>query len=492
MAASSRKRPSKVRRRSLWFEKLMAILIAVNFLLVLFDLSYIPFRDLYLSYFPAFTAQYGELFKGIEPERSTVSYLETVEDLERQLEELGESGLRSPDTQSLLSSLRTQSTNIINENPFEVADKTGTLERIKQRVRTRVDVDSAKDAFNLFWSADYLSANSWSQELEFFNTDIKPLMETNYYRGIGLDGNPLNEFWRIDLWFFALFGAEFLIRTLYLSIKYRGTNWFDAMLWRWYDVLLLLPFWRWLRIIPVTIRLNHSKIVNLIPIQSRIIRGILASVAIELTEIVVIRIIDQMQTLLKQGDVTRMLLHPDATRKYIDINGVDEAQVLSRRLISTLVYQVLPQLKPEVQNIIAHSVTGAFDQSPIYQGIQSIPGIGNLPDRIAQRVTSDVMDNVYAILKNALEDPAGAELTQKLTSKLIETFQAELRQEDSVEELEYLLTMILEEIKINYVQRLSDEDVEELMEKTYKLYETTQISSKNQSSSMTLKTKPKA
>ncbi len=469
----------------------MAIIITINYVLVLFDITYIPMRDFYLRYFPGFTAWYGEQFKGIEPERSTEAYLETVEELETQLEQLGELGLRSPDTAQLLSSLRTQSVNMIDENPFQIANKTGTLERIKQRMRSRIDTDSAKEAFGIFWSSDYLIENSWPQELEFFSTEIEPLMETNYFRGIGLNGDPINQFWRIDIWFTLLFGAEFLGRTLYLSLKYRGTNWFDAMIWRWYDLLLLLPFWQWLRIIPLTIRQTQAKLLNLMPIQSRIVRGILASIAIELTEIVIIRVIDQMQTLLKQGEVTRALLQPNATRQYIDINGVDEVQVLSQRLISTLIYRVIPQAKPEFQALISHTITGAFDQSTVYRGIQAIPGIGNVPDLVTQRVTAEVMNNVYAVLKGSLEDPQGAQLARNLTEKVIETFQTELRQEESVEEIEYLLVMILEEIKINYVKNLSEEDIEELSEKTYRLYETTQMKASEQSSAISIRTKPK-
>ncbi|MEB3210157.1 MAG: hypothetical protein VKL39_02325 [Leptolyngbyaceae bacterium] len=492
MTASSRKKIVKPRRRGLWFERLMAIAIFVNFVLVLFDLSYIPFRDIYLRYLPSFTTWYGETFKGIEPERATETYLDTYQNLRQALEQSGEAGLESPEITSILARLRIQSTNMIDENPFEVANKTGTLERIKQRMREKVDTDSAKDAFATFWSAEYLEETGWLQARDFFSSEIEPLLRTNYYRGIGLNGEPIDRFWLIDVWFFILFGTEFLIRTLYLSLKYRGTNWFDAMLWRWYDVLLLIPIWRWLRFIPLTIRFNQARLVNLLPIQSRIVRGILASVAIELTEIVVIRIIDQMQTLIKRGDVARALLQPDGGRRYVDVNGVDEIQALSQRLVSTLVYQVLPQVKPEFQALISHAVTGAFDESPAYKGLQAIPGIGSIPDRITQSVTSQVLENIYATLKDALEDPVGAKLTEKLASKLVEVFQSELRQEESVAELEYLLTMILEEIKINYVQRLSEEDIEEMAEKTYRLYETTQIANKDMPQAIALRIKAKA
>lgn len=474
MPQSSKRKKSSRKRRGLWFERLMALTASVNLVLVLFDLSYISFRDLYLQYVPNFTQWYGQTYKGIEPNRTTTRYLLTVEDLENQLERFGEAGLRSPEVQQTLAELREQSAVIIDENPFELADKTGTLERIKNRMRDHVDEESAKDAFREFWSRTYLIQAGWPQELEFFNSDIRPLIETNYFRAIGENGDFVDQFWLIDIWFVALFGAEFLVRTLYLSLRYKGTNWFDAMLWRWYDVLLLIPFWRWLRFIPVTIRLNQSRTVNLMPLQSRIVRGILASVAIELTEIVFIRIIDQLQSLIRQGEVARTLLQPESGRRYIDINGVDELQVISQRLITTLVYQVVPQVKPEIEAIIVHTLMAAFNESSIYRQLRSLPGVGNMPTQMSQRIASEVTENVYSALTSSLEDPVGAKLMQSLTSKLADTFRSELSEEQSVEELQYLLATILEEIKINYVRRLSDEDVEDLMEKTYQLYETTQ------------------
>lgn len=41
----------KVSPRSLWFDRLMAFLALANLGLVLFDLSYVPARDLYLRGF---------------------------------------------------------------------------------------------------------------------------------------------------------------------------------------------------------------------------------------------------------------------------------------------------------------------------------------------------------------------------------------------------------------------------------------------------------
>lgn len=453
----------------------MAIIAIINLALVMFDISYIPLRDFYLRRFPELTEWYGEQFKGIEPERSTIAYLATVNELEQQLEQTGQVGLESPQSQQFLRELRRRSQDMIDENPFQIANKSGTLERIKNRVSDRLETDSAKQAFTEFWSEDYLIEAGWRNEISFFNSEIRPLMETNYFRGIGIDGNPIDQFWLIDIWFLAIFGTEFLARTLYLSLRYKGTNWFDAMLWRWYDLILLTPIWRWLRVIPVVVRINQSKLINLAPIQSRIVRGIIASVAVELTEIVILRMIDQMQNLIRQGDVARWLLQPDSSRRYIDINGIDEIEAISKHLVDVVIYKVLPQIKPEVEGILSHSVTNALNTSPVYQGVQSLPGFGQLPQQLTHQLAAEITKNTYRTLISALEDTRGAELNQKLAQRFGESLREEIQKDNTVRELEYLLTVLLEEIKINYVKRIPDEDLELLEDKAYKLYEITQI-----------------
>ena len=77
------------------------------------------------------------------------------------------------------------------------------------------------------------------------------------------------------------------------------------MLWRWYDIFLLLPFWRLLRVLPVTIRIHQAKMPDLEPIRTQISRGFVANFAQELTEVVVIQLINQMQQSITTGELTR-------------------------------------------------------------------------------------------------------------------------------------------------------------------------------------------
>lgn len=494
----SRQRPRVVKATSLWYERIVALIALCNLILVLFDMSYIRFRDFYLSLAPGPTQWYGETFKGIEAERSTVRYLETFEALEAQLAVEGENGLaESPDIQALLAELRRQSVAMVDENPFAIANKSGTLERIKNLMRDRVGVESSKAAFREFWSRDYLEGEGWPEEIEYFNTEIEPLMATNYFRAIGENralqdgfwrridlwfvalfgenGAPRDDFWRlVDIWFVAFFGLELLARVFYISRRYKNYTWLDAVLLRWYDLFLLIPLWRWLRVIPVTVRLNQSQLVNMIPLRNRINRIFITNFAVELTEVVVLRTIDQIQNLIREGEVARWVLNTGTTGRYIDINGVDEVQAIASRLVSLMIYQVLPKVKPEIDALLQYNVSQAFDQAPGYQGFRQLPGIGDLPDQIAHQVVSSVSRNLYEALTGAVEDEKGGAIAQQLFDKIGTTVRAEIQQDQTLEDLQTWTVALLEEFKINYVKQLSVEDVERLMEENYRIYNITQ------------------
>jgi hypothetical protein len=49
-----------------------------------------------------------------------------------------------------------------------------------------------------------------------------------------------------------------------------------------------------------------------------------------------------------------------------------------------------------------------------------------------------------------------------------------VQQDNTVDELEQWTVALLEEIKINYVQQLTSEDIDRLRDENYKLYDLTQ------------------
>ncbi len=461
----------KRRSPATWFERLMTAIALVNLILVLFDLSYIRFRDLYLNVLPEATVWYGEKFKGIEPERTTTSYLATVDEL---ADRAGSSRADELARERLLAQLREQSAIIVDENPFAVAGKSGTLEKIKNLMRSRADQESSKAAFNDFWrDADFqgsIAEGIAQEKLAFFNTEIRPLMETNYYRGISESGAPVNLFWQIDIWFMALFATEFLTRTYVLSRRHQSTSWIDAMLWRIYDVPMFLGFWRWLRIIPVMIRLHQARWLNLEPARNRLSRAVVSQFAVELTEIVLLRVIDQGQRMVREGGISRLLVSMGDRTQYVDINGIDEVQTIAKKLSDIVVYQVLPKIKPELDALLQHSVVSALQQAPAYQGLKFMPGFDTLSQQISRQVVTELSKTLTETLQSAFADEQGAALTSQLIASFGDSLRQEVQKENTLAEVRQLVDDLLEEIKINYVEGIAAEDIDQIQAARYRLY----------------------
>ncbi|BAY58726.1 hypothetical protein NIES2135_56000 [Leptolyngbya boryana NIES-2135] len=452
-------------RRNLWFERAMAGLTLVNLGLVAFDFAYIPWRDFWFRNFPAVTRLYDPI-KGIEPHRDTETYLSTVDTLEQELQQFG---LESVQVQTRLQDLRDRSSELVSTNPFAVANKSGTLERIKNRMREHVfgqrRGESAKQAFATFWSKENLAQRGVATEQKFFNQEIRPLIAVNYYRPIGENGEFVDWFWLVDAPFVGIFALEFIARTFYLSRRYQSLSWLDAMLWRWYDIFLLLPFLRWLRVIPTVVRLDQSGMVNLARVRTQASQGFVANISEDMAEVVVIQVIDRFQDAIARGEISRWLIQ-SVNRPYIDLNQRDEVQELATHLVKTTVYNVLPKIKPELEAVLRHNIDMILSQSPAYQGLKAMPLVGDLPRQINERLVAEVTSGVYDAIVLALEDKKGGELISQLVKSFGQNLATELQDQRSLQELQSLATDLLEEIKVNYVRRLSEEDVEGILEET--------------------------
>ena len=451
------------------FEVIMALLALVNFTLVLFNMTYITLRDFYFDYIPSLIKIYDPI-KGIEPNRDTEKYLDIFEELITKIPR----GVDSLVVQEQLEELRELSVDMINQNPFAVANKSSSLEKIKNRIRDRIPnpEDSAKESFKTFWNQEYLTKNQLTDELEWFETEIQPLMAKNYYRGIGESGGLTDYFARIDVPFIIIFSLEFLGRTFLISRRYPSLNWPEAMLWRWYDIFLLLPFVQILRIIPVIIRLNDAQIINLETIRAQASRGFLASIAQELTEVVIMQAINQVQKDITNGELAKRIFSSQ-DRTYVDLNNINEIEAIATKLVQITVFKVIPQIQSDIEAIIRYNIEKIIEESPAFQRFQQIPGVENLANQLSERLVKELSNiategpqNAYEIVKAAMADPEGTKLSEQLVQHFSKALRAELQEEQTLEELQSLVSAFLEEVKINYVMAMSQEDVEKILEQT--------------------------
>ncbi|MCX7595670.1 MAG: hypothetical protein N2235_18310 [Fischerella sp.] len=447
----------------LWFERVIAIIATINLGLVLFDLSYIYWRDYYLRHIPGIVDIYDPI-KGIQPHRETEKYLNTVEQLQKQLR--SQNSLRSPQVEAQLEELRRLSTEMINNNPFVLAEKSGTLEKIKNRMRDHLNQESAKQAFTDFWSQEYLLQNGWTEEIIFFNQQIRPLIATNYFRQIGENGKFIDDFWKIDLPFMCIFAVDLAIRTYEIKRRYPFFSWLNAILWRWYDLFLLLPLWRWLRIIPLAIRLDQAELLNFKEIRQQIHLGFVSNFAEELTEIVVVRVINQIQDSIRRGDFVSWFLKRENLRPYIDINNVNEVEAIAAILVQTIIYQVLPKIQPELVAILQYNINGALERAPVYRNLKNFPGVTRMQTQLSEQLATQLTTNLYNALVNSVEDPVSAKLATQLVQRFSQALTGEIQKKHVSLELQSLLVDFFEEVKINYVKRLSQEDFEKIWEQT--------------------------
>ncbi|MDB9374546.1 hypothetical protein [Nodularia sphaerocarpa] len=451
--------------QNLIFERFMAVIATVNLGLVLFDLSYVHWRDFYLRNVPQITQLYDPV-KGIEDHRETKNYLNRIDALQ---EQVSQTGLTSPEAKAKLEELDRLSNEMVDSNPFAAVNKSGNFEKAKNRMRDRIGEESAKQSFSQFWSPEYLSQQGWNQEINFFNQQIRPLIATNYFRRLGENGELVDNFWLIDLPFVLLFGAELLARSFYLRRRHPNFTWVNAILWRWYDLFFLFPFVRWIRILPVIIRLDQARLLNLQPLQQQINQSILANFAEDLTEIVVVRVINQIQGSIRRGDLTSWLMQKENLQPYIDINNVNELEAIAGILVKTLVYQVLPKIQPEIIAILRHNIATAINQTPLYRNLHNVPGVGDMQNQLSEQLATQITTNLYSAVTAAMEDPVGAKLSSQLAESFTKALGEQVQQKHVIGEIQSLMSDFLEEMKINYVQRLSQEDIDQIMEQTRQL-----------------------
>jgi hypothetical protein len=489
------------------FETCLALLVLFNYILVIFDLTYIPLRDFWLQGrlqitllrfnepiklgpisfqelqippdkpleipFVKTIANYDTV-KGIKPYRSTEEYLASLQQINdlannQAFDSVINQKEYRQELENILATLRQKSIDMIDNNPFASAEKTGTLEKIKNKMRLRVfqsENVSAKEAFQQFWSWEYLNKNGLQKELNFFNQEIAPLIATNYFRPMGEDGRPIDNFEAIDFFFGIIFFWEFLLRTWWIAKTHKGLRWREAMLWRWYDIFLFIPIWRWLRIIPTVIRLDQVKIINLRVIKDQAVKGLVALISKDITEIIVLRVINQLQEYIRRGKVEK-LLDQSLNGSFNNLNDTHEIYEIVRLVINSTVEKVLPEVKPEAEALIKYNIEKVLHQTPAYQTLIGLPGMKGLKTELSDRLSSQLYRSFVNVAENvAREDEVFDSLLGQLVQRFSQSLGTELQSRHSLEKIEMLLIIFLEEIKLNYLEDFSEDDLEAILEQT--------------------------
>lgn len=481
-------------RNRIWkgWDRFVALWAVVNLVWVAVDLTYVPLRPFWLQrtlhplplvpwavslpLLPDITPWMDSL-KGIEPHRETETFALEFQRLDAAMQG---HRLGSPLTPQQLQRLQRQvglSHRMIDTDPFRATAGSGTLEKIKNLLRQRaardsigeVVGDSSKQAVSLLLSQQWLQSHSWEGEREFWQKQVLPLVARNYWRSIDETGRPTDHFWRYDLLLFqSVFLLDILLRALRLRRRLPGLSWRDALLRRWIDLPLFLPFWRWLRLAPVLERLQSEGLINLEPLRAVISRGVVALLALELFEVLALQIVDGVQ---QQVRSKRWPMRLRALRSHQTVMSQEEREVveLLRLWAPLLLVQVAPRLAPELQGVLGHAMQQSLQRTLVPAPLRQLQPLLDVEQGFSRQLAQGVVESLLDLSRSAgarlgRRDDEQLRLLQHFVDRFWEELALALEDGPALERSQELVCTALERIKRTYISQISRAGIEGLID----------------------------
>ena len=466
------------------WDRFVAIWASLNLVWVAFDLTYVPLRTFWLqrnlypipsvplvvplTVLPDVTPLMDPI-KGIEPHRETQAYLQQFQRLDAALQSLPAGQAPQAAQVGLLNRQAQLTAQLMDSNPFLSSGASGTLEKIKNRLRQRADRDSAGQASSLLLSP-WIQAEGWSRERRFWNDQILPLVATNYWRSIDENGRPTDHFWRIDLLLFqGVFALDILLRLIRLRRRLPGLSWGDALLRRWSDLPLLLPFWRWLRLVPVLERLQTSGLVNFEPLRAVVSRGVVALLAVELFEVLSLQILDGTQGLIRSRRWPQRLR---ALRSHQSVASSSDERALVelvRIWAPLLLSQVAPRLAPELQGLLGYSLRQSLDRTVVPPPLRQLQPLLQVESGISRQLASGMVDSLLELSRNtgnrlSRRDDVQLDLLQRFIDRFWEELAAALERGPALERSQELLCALIDGAKGTYLSQINRAGIEALIQ----------------------------
>ncbi|EKD10707.1 hypothetical protein [Limnospira platensis] len=448
----------------------------------------INLRHLFTLYEPQLSY---DIIKGVEAYRPSQSYLMIVADLKAILEY---EGLESPQVEPLLQQLQQLSTEMIDRSYIPQIDNTlGLITHIKYRMVEHIHsgdpsttnhltptlkflysmrvlsilapeviwVDqSSREALRTFWSLDNFSQKGWETELDFFDSQIASLMRQMYFRHLGINGEFIDRFWLVDFPWVIVFWLIFLVELSFIRRRHPQLGLWPCIRMIWYDLFLLIGVIRLIRIIPVIIHLERAKLPNMATLRAQIKLKVIASFGNELIQVVVNQSISQLKATVSSGKLRKMIFK--SQQKSMSITKPEspsQVKVISQQLLKVTACHVLPEIQQDLEAYLHYQVSQSVKQSGIYRRLQKIPVIRKLPEqvsdnlvkRIAALISQQPLKSYYAS-QNKQPDPIAQELQQRLVNRFLDVLRSELKNNETIQEVEYILIDFLDQAKINNVE----------------------------------------
>ncbi len=458
----------------------IALIATINFAWIVFDLTYLPLRNFWLNrdlyplpstplvipfkWLPNITSLYDPI-KGIKPHEPSQRYIKHFEELDQRLSSENINSTKINELLKIQASLINQ---LIERLPYIDSARLGNIDKLKSLLRTKAKKDSATEASNYLLNKSYLSKVDWQIERLFWQKEIIPLISSNYIRINDKNGNPLNLSWKIDIPFQLIFLLDILIRAGRLKKRLPGISWNNALLRRWIDLPLLIPFWRWLRLIPVTERLSNSRLIQIEPLRAAISQGVVALLAIELFEVFTLRIIDSLQSAIRSPLLPQRIR---SLRSHQSVEQKENNEVIQLVLlwIPLLLTKVGPNMRKELIALFDHALNRSLKEEIVPAKLKDVGLVQKAESALSSQLATSMVDTLLELSKGtgqqiSKQDPVLEKLGVDTLDRFWEELACTLEQEAILDKSQELLIRFLEEFKLASVKQVKAQgSVDELI-----------------------------
>ena len=234
------------------------------------------------------------------------------------------------------------------------------------------------------------------------------------------------------------------------------------------DLPLLLPFARWLRVVPVTERLSSAGLIQLEPLRAVISRGVVALLAVELFEVITIRVVDALQHLIRSPQLPQRI-RGLCTYQASDLNEQRELVELLRLWIPLLLTRVGPSLRPQLVALLSHLLQSSLNRNVIPEPLQRVAALQNAESELSRQLAVGMVDSLLGVSRGAgarlgQKDPVLDGLGSDALDRFWEELAAVLEQGPVLERSQVLLVSLLEDLKRSSFREIRDQrDVDALI-----------------------------
>ncbi len=454
------------------WSKGLAILALANFSWVIFDISYVNLRSFLIknellvhnnasnkvlnTNIPWIISNYDKI-KGIKKSNLSDRFLENFYSLNQEIS----INKTSPRAKDLIVKQKNIALLLIEESNDNATNKKG-LETIKEKLRKKTKNESYRIAIEELLDFDYLTKVDWSNENLFWKKEIIPITESIFTNKFDIKGNKHNYFWQISLSFQIIFLIDIIIRSYSLKRKLNDITWIDAISKRWLDIPLIIPFFPLLRIFPVIERLSNTRIIQTEPIRAAISQWIVALLAIEIFEILTIKMLDTIQSSI---DSPRL---PTKIRNLCSYqlkrgNGNSEISDLVRLWLPILLQKIGPNMRQQLIAVLNYSLQRSMKKSSLHTLIKPNLVLEKAEEAISSQLSSGMVDTLLGFSKNTGDaffekDNALNKLSIETIDQFWEELADSLESEDVLNKTQFLLTSIFEKIKLSSFQELKSQN----------------------------------